>query len=69
MALNGIKFILKEFFCIIFVGIGAAKNKHNCFIMSSDGEVLYDVFTIENNKAGFDKLYEKITSVPDDMAI
>ena len=31
---------------MIFIGIDAAKDKHDCFIISSDGEVLYDVFTI-----------------------
>ena len=53
MALNSIKFILKEFFCMIFVGIDVAKNKHDCFIINSDGEILSDVFTIENNKGLF----------------
>ena len=53
---------------MIFVGIDVAKNKHDCFIINSDGEILSDVFTIENNKVGFDKLYEKITSVAVDMS-
>ena len=53
---------------MIFVGIDVAKNKHDCFIINSEGEILSDVFTIENNKMGFDKLYEKITSVAVDMS-
>ena len=53
---------------MIFVGIDVAKNKHDCFIINSDGEILSDVFTIENNKVGFDKLYEKITSVAVDLS-
>ena len=53
---------------MIFVGIDVAKNKHDCFIINSDGEILSDVFTIENNKMGFDKLYEKITSVAVDLS-
>ena len=53
---------------MIFVGIDVAKNKHDCFIINSEGEILSDVFTIENNKVGFDKLYEKITSAAVDMS-
>ena len=31
---------------MICVGIDVAKDKHDCFILSSEGEVLADVFTI-----------------------
>ena len=31
---------------MIFVGIDVAKDKHDCFITNSDGEVLFQVFTI-----------------------
>lgn len=34
---------------MIFVGIYVAKDKHNCFIINSEGEVLADVFTISNS--------------------
>lgn len=37
-----------------------AKDKHDCFIQSSDGKVLVDVFTIPNNMDGFRSLLEKI---------
>lgn len=47
---------------IISVGIDVAKDKHDCFIMNSDGEVLFKAFTIANNREGFDSLYEKICS-------
>ncbi len=53
---------------MIYVGIDVAKDKHDCFITNSDGEVLYDSFTIPNNKEGFDDLYQKITSVTDDLS-
>lgn len=33
---------------MICVGINVAKDKHDCFIMSSEGEVLADVFTVPN---------------------
>ena len=39
---------------MICVGIDVAKDKHDCFILSSEGEVLADVFTIQNNAEGFD---------------
>ena len=45
---------------MICVGIDVAKDKHDCFILSSDGEVLADVFTIPNNAEGFDTLLQTI---------
>ena len=45
---------------MICVGIDVAKNKHDCFILSSEGEVLADVFTIPNNAEGFDSLLQAI---------
>ena len=51
---------------MIFVGIDVAKDKHDCFIINSDGEILFKVFTIPNNLEGFDNLYRKIESVMED---
>ena len=45
---------------MICVGIDVAKDKHDCFILSSEGEVLADVFTIPNNAEGFDLLLQTI---------
>ena len=45
---------------MICVGIDVAKDKHDCFILSSEGEVLADVFTIPNNADGFDTLLQTI---------
>ena len=45
---------------MICVGIDVAKNKHDCIILSSEGEVLADVFTIPNNAEGFDTLLQVI---------
>ena len=45
---------------VVSVGIDVAKDKHDCFIHSSEGEVLADVFTISNNMDGFHTLLEKI---------
>lgn len=45
---------------MICVGIDVAKDKHDCFILSSEGKVLADVFTIQNNVEGFDTLLQTI---------
>lgn len=53
---------------MIFIGIDAAKDKHDCFIINSEGEVLYDVFTISNTLDGFNDLFCKIKSVSSDLS-
>ena len=50
---------------MIFVGIDVAKDKHDCFITNSDGEVLFHSFSITNNLSGFTELYQNILSVMD----
>ena len=52
---------------MIFVGIDVAKDKHDCFITNSDGEILFNVFTIPNTLNGFDDLYQKILSATEDV--
>ena len=52
---------------MIVIGIDVAKDKHDCFIMNSEGEVLFNPFVIQNNREGFDSLYEKICSVANDF--
>ena len=52
---------------MIYVGIDVAKDKHDCFITNSDGEVLFKAFTIANNLDGFNDLYQKIVSVTEDI--
>ena len=47
---------------MIFVGIDVAKDKHDCFIISSEGEVLADVFTVANSREGFEKLLQTINT-------
>ncbi len=34
---------------MILVGIDVAKDKHDCYIMTSEGEVLFKSFTIANS--------------------
>ena len=48
---------------MILVGIDVAKDKHDCFIMNSDGEILAKAFTFPNNLDGFNFLHEKIKSI------
>ena len=45
---------------MICVGIDVAKDKHDCFVLSSEGEVLAGAFTIPNNVEGFDILLQTI---------
>ena len=45
---------------IVSVGIDVAKDKHDCFILNSEGEALADVFTIPNNLDGFNCLLQTI---------
>ena len=52
---------------MIYAGIDVAKDKHDCFITNSDGEVLFKSFTIPNNREGFETLFQKILSVSDDL--
>ena len=52
---------------MILVGIDVAKDKHDCFIQTLDGKVLYKAFTITNNQEGFDELYSKIQSCNDEQ--
>ena len=47
---------------VISVGIDVSKDKHDCFIVSSEGEVLADVFTVPNNMDGFHCLLQRVQS-------
>ena len=53
---------------MIYVGIDVAKDKHDCVITNSDGEVLFKAFTIPNNRQGFDDLFRKIQSLSSDLS-
>ena len=52
---------------MIYVGIDVSKDKHDCCIVNSDGKVLADVFTVENNMEGFDLLFQRLKSVARDL--
>jgi len=53
---------------VIYVGIDVAKDKHDCCILGSDGEILFSPFTIQNSLQGFDELCEKIWFLTSDMS-
>jgi transposase len=57
---DSITILLSGGIVMICVGIDVAKDKHDCFILSSEGEVLADVFTIANNLSGFETLLQRI---------
>ena len=46
---------------MIFVGIDVAKDKHDCFAMNSDGEILIENFTFQNNSDGFNLFFNSIS--------
>jgi transposase len=45
---------------MICVGIDVAKDKHDCFIINMEREILADVFSISNNTEGFRCLLKRI---------
>jgi transposase len=51
---------------MIYVGIDVAKDKHDCCILDAEGRKLYPVFTISNDKVGFDELFSRIEEVTSD---
>lgn len=53
---------------MIYVGIDVAKDKHDCFISNSDGEILFHSFTIPNNHEGFETLFQRIVAVSEDLS-
>jgi transposase len=56
---SSIKYTVGGFY-MICVGIDVAKAKHDCFIISSEGDILADVFAIPNDKVGFSCLLKRI---------
>ena len=45
---------------VISVGIDVSKDKHDCFIVSSEGEILANVFIVPNTMDGFHCLLQRI---------
>lgn len=53
---------------MIYVGIDVAKDKHDCSILDEDGSELYPVFTIDNNREGYDELFRIIADTEQDAS-
>ena len=53
---------------MIYIGINVTKDKHNCFITNPDKEILFPVFTIQNNRDRFDDLFPKSQSTSSDVS-
>lgn len=53
---------------MIYVGIDVSKDKHDCYIVNSDGKILRDVFTIQNNMEGFNLLFQALQSSAPDLS-
>lgn len=51
---------------MIYVGIDVSKDKHDCFIYNSSGEILNDGFSFKNNADGFQQLLNSIPNVSND---
>ena len=52
---------------MIYAGIDVAKEKHDCFIMNSEGEHLVNAFTFPNNLEGFSTFLELLASFSDSL--
>ena len=52
---------------MIYVGIDVSKDKHDCYIVNSDGEIVRDVFTFANNTEGFELLHAAICAAAPDL--
>ncbi len=53
---------------MIYVGIDVAKDKHDCCILDDEGQKMYPIFTITNDKVGFNELFSRIEEVTTDKA-
>lgn len=51
---------------MIYVGIDVSKDKHDCFAIDSNGEILLDKITIQNNCEGFQILYKSLLNFSND---
>lgn len=51
---------------MIYVGIDVSKDKHDCFAIDSNGEILLDNITIQNNCEGFQILYKSLLNFSND---
>ena len=50
---------------MIYVGVDVAKDKLDCFVTNSDGEVLFKSFIMPNSREGFEISFQEVQSVSD----
>ena len=43
---------------MIYVGIDISKYKHDCFMINSNGEIIVENLSFENNKKGFQQFLD-----------
>ena len=51
---------------MICLGIDVSKDKHDCCILSQEGELLAKPFSVPNSRQGFDKLFSLVSSFEND---
>ena len=54
---------------MIYAGIDVAKDEHVCLIADSDGVVPAGPFAVQNNRAGFDALFQTLTDCSEDLSM
>ena len=47
---------------MIYLGIDVSKDKHDCCILSQNGELLMKPFSVPNSRQGYDKLFSLVSS-------
>lgn len=47
---------------MIYLGIDVSKDKHDCCILSQEGELLTKPFSVPNSRQGYDKLFSLVSS-------
>lgn len=53
---------------MLYAGIDVAKEKHDCIIANSNGEILFNPFTFPNNRTGFDEFFSKLEASSKDLS-
>ena len=62
------QYIIKEGEYIIYIGIDVAIDKHDCYTVNSDGEILADDSPISNDPIGFSLLFQTLQSAAPDLS-
>lgn len=52
---------------MIYIGIDVAKDKHDCYAFSSDGEILIENLTFSNSNEGFESFFKSILNFSNDL--